>query len=442
VIELEHALGGSVAALRRLSGGASRITSSFELRGTRGTRRLVLQEDRATVRAAGGGVAVEAALLRAAATARVPVPGVVATGSWASSGRGWLVVERLEGETIPRRLLRDDRWSVARAGLTAQCGAALAALHRIDTVAVAGLAPTDPIHDPLGVLDTLGETRPVLELGVRWLRLHPCAPSGPTTVHGDFRLGNLLVGEDGLRGVLDWELAHVGDPAEDLGWLCARSWRFGGRGRVGGFGELPTLLEAYRDHGGARIDETSVTWWEAWAAVRWAAICAMQASAHLSGASPSVELAAIGRRVCESEWDLLLVLGMVDADTTAGAPAGAGRPDAPFGRPSAAELVAAVGAYLDARTERSGDEGERFESRVARNVVGIVERELQLGAAARAAHEVRLAELGATNDVVLAASVRGGAFDDDLARVGRVLSRSTREQLAIANPTYAQEPAD
>ena len=255
------------------------------------------------------------------------------------------------------------------------------------------------------MLDALGEARPALELGVRWLAAHR-PPEGPlVTVHGDYRFGNFLVGPEGLRGVLDWELAHTGDPAEDIGWLCAPAWRFGGSGEVGGFGALPALLAAYTAAGGEAVVPARVHWWQVYATVKWATICALQASAHLSGATRSVELATIGRRVCESEWDLFGLLG-----TPPPAPAGPGAadgPTAPFGRPTAAELVEAVGEYLDGVRERSQG-GARFEARVARNALGIAERELRLGPALAAAHAARLAGLGVADDAALAAALTVG----------------------------------
>ncbi len=260
-------------------------------------------------------------------------------------GTGWIVVERLEGETIPRRILRDERWAAARDALTAQCGRALAAIHAIDPAGIEGLAPADPLADPLPWLDLLGEVRPALELGVRWLGERRPPAAVRTTVHGDFRLGNLLVGPEGLHGVLDWELAHAGDPAEDLGWLSAPAWRFGGTAEVGGFGSLPELLDAYAEAGAEPIDADTVRWWQVYATVKWATICALQASTHLSGAARSVELAAIGRRVCESEWDLMVLLGVTPPPPSG--PVAAAGAASPFGRPTAAELAEAVREHLD-----------------------------------------------------------------------------------------------
>jgi aminoglycoside phosphotransferase (APT) family kinase protein len=124
-------------------------------------------------------------------------------------------------------------------------------------------------------------------------------------VHGDFRLGNLIVGPDRIEAVLDWELVHLGDPLEDLGWLCARPWRFRGPGPVGGMGEYDDLLAAYERESGTAVDGEELRWWEVFATLRWGVICLLQAARHLSGSERSVELAAIGRRVAETELDLL-----------------------------------------------------------------------------------------------------------------------------------------
>jgi hypothetical protein len=289
------------------------------------------------------------------------------------------------------------------------------------------------LGDPLPILDALGEVRPALELGVRWLAAHRPPGGSKVTVHGDYRLGNFLVGAGGLRGVLDWELAHTGDPAEDVGWLCAPAWRFGGSGEVGGFGALPELLAAYGAAGGEAIAPARVHWWQVYATVKWAAICALQASAHLSGVSRSVELATIGRRVCESEWDLFGLLG-TSPPATAG-PLAAEGPTAPFGRPTAAELVEAVGEYLNDMMERN-EGGARFEARVARNALAVAERELRFGPALADAHAARLAGLGFTDDAALATALRAGELDEEWEAIARALAVSARDQLLVANPSY------
>src|ERR1035437_6490740 len=442
---LGRALGGRVEDFRRLSGGASRVTSSFDLIDDAGARhRLVIQQDRGDGATRNGAVSTEAALLEAAHRAGVPVAEVVASGEGEGLGARWLVVTRVEGETIPRKILRDPEWEEACRLLTAQCGRALAAIHAIAPGSVPDLSATDPLAEPLPLLDALGEVRPALELGVRWLPAHRPDGGPRVTVHGDFRLGNLMVGPDGLRAVLDWELAHVGDPLEDIGWLCAPAWRFGGAGRVGGFGELSVLLEAYEAAGGRTIDPTDVVWWEAHATMKWAVVCGLQVSAHLSGSTRSVELAAIGRRICESEWDLLALMGAGPKEPMAPDPEPDRSPVAgsspPFGRPTAAELVEAVTEYLESGVmEKSSGRGA-FEARVARNVLHIAEREMRLGPGIAQDHARRLSDLGVGSDGDLVAAIRAGQFDDDWRRVGAVLAASARDQLRGGNPSYLERP--
>jgi aminoglycoside phosphotransferase (APT) family kinase protein len=305
--ELRAALGGdvSIEGLHRLSGGASRVTSSFEAVAPDGSRTpLVVQQVRSGAGGTGPGMAAEAAVLRVAAEAGVPVPRVVAVGEGAS----FVVQQHVAGETIARKILRDDEYAAARPVLAGQCGRALAALHAMPVDAVPGLDVPDQVAQYRAVLDASGQPHPAFELGFRHLEATRPAASATTVVHGDFRLGNLIVGPDGLRAVLDWELVHLGDPLEDLSWLCVKSWRFGAAPRVGGFGEVRDLVSAYEEASGRTVDLDALRWWETFGTLKWGIMCIMQAAAHLTGAARSVELAAIGRRVCEVEHDLLLLL--------------------------------------------------------------------------------------------------------------------------------------
>ncbi|MCZ7536766.1 MAG: phosphotransferase family protein [Acidimicrobiia bacterium] len=158
--------------------------------------------------------------------------------------------------------------------------------------------------------DLFGEPHPAFELGLRWLGENPPPQrADPCLVHGDYRNGNFIVGPDGVRSVLDWELAHLGDPVEDLGWLCVKSWRFGVNDRVvGGFGDVDELLDAYERAGGARPDIDTLRYWIVFGTLKWGVICIAQAFTHLQGFVTSVELATLGRRVAETEWDLLSLL--------------------------------------------------------------------------------------------------------------------------------------
>ena len=158
------------------------------------------------------------------------------------------------------------------------------------------------------MLDRTEIRRPAFEFALHWLRSHRPDPGRTTVVHGDFRSGNLIIDPDGIRAVLDWELAHVGDPREDLGWLCARVWRFGAPAAVGGMGTVPDLLDAYAQHGGDRLEPADLFWWQVLATLRWGAICLEQARVHLAGEFRSVELAVIGRRAAEMEYELMRML--------------------------------------------------------------------------------------------------------------------------------------
>jgi hypothetical protein len=190
--------------------------------------------------------------------------------------------------------------------------------------------------------------------------------------------------------------------------------------------------------GGEAIDAAQVKWWQVYATVKWATICVMQASAHLSGATRSVELAAIGRRVCESEWDLFVLLGATPTEAPATEPDQVGRPGlvAPFGRPTLGEMVEAVREYIERNVMERSEGGARFEARIARNVLQTVERQIELGPAIAAAHSARLAGLGFDNDAALAHAIRSAAFDADWHDVAIALAGSARDQLLVANPSY------
>jgi aminoglycoside phosphotransferase (APT) family kinase protein len=294
--------GGVVEGLERLTGGASRSTWRCSV----DRQPYVVQRQRADT--AGRDMTIEAQLLAAADRSGVPVPRVVGCVT-DDEGVTSLVSRYVAGETIARRILRDERFTEARGVLTRQLGEAAARLHRIEPGSVPGLVPVEPLTSLVVRLDELGEPHPAFELALRWLTDNRPGSARPDcVVHGDFRLGNVIVDERGLAAVLDWELAHLGDPAEDLGWLCSPAWRFGAPRPVAGVGERDELLRAYASVSGVEIDPATLHWWEVCAIVRWGVICIGQAHAHRSGAARSHELAAIGRRVCETEHDLFLSL--------------------------------------------------------------------------------------------------------------------------------------
>ncbi len=292
----------AVTELRRLSGGASRETWQFLADG----RPLILQRQRSgDVRDMG----IEVAALRAARAGGVPVAEVVAASTDASQlGAAYMVLTHVAGETIARKILRDADFATARANLTHDCAVALARLHAIDPADVPNLVATDQVQQYRLTLDATGYAHPTFELAFRWLDDHRPVAQPLRVLHGDFRLGNLMIGPGGLVAVLDWELAHIGDPLEDLSWLCVKAWRFGSAKPVAGVGEYDELLDAYAAESGVRLDPEALRWWEVLGTLKWGIMCIIQTQSHLTGMSRSHELAAIGRRVCENEHDLFLAL--------------------------------------------------------------------------------------------------------------------------------------
>lgn len=300
-----------IEGLRRLSAGATLQTWAFDAVGATSRRPLILR------RVPGGGprgydaltLPTEAELLRALARQGAAVPPVVHTLAPDEGAGEGFVMTRIEGETIPRRILRDADFAAARPQLAAQFGAALGRIHRADPA----LLPALPSRDAAQLLAEmrsrcaeLDAPRPVFELALRWLDDH-CPPPGETTlVHGDFRHGNAIVGAEGLRAVLDWELAHWGDPHEDLAWICLPPWRFGELDQpVGGFGAREPFHRAWEETTGRRVDRQRLHFWAVAGSLRWGLGCAGMLRWFRSGRDRSVERAMIARRASENEMDLM-----------------------------------------------------------------------------------------------------------------------------------------
>ena len=448
-----------IGNLRRLSGGASRETWSFDAIASDGTRHpLVLRRDPGS-QAGSAGRAIEFEVLRAAVDAGVLAPDARFLLD-ASDGLGTgFVMTRIDGETIPRRILRDDDLEDARTALTAQCGEQAARIHAVPLEGLPELPVLDAaaqIEQYRQILDGIGEAHPAFELGLRRLGDNIPEITEPRLVHGDFRNGNLVVGTEGLRAVLDWELVHLGDPVEDLAWCCVRSWRFGVVDRVvGGFGDVDDLLAAYAAAGGGDVDPAHLAWWEAFGTLKWGLICAIQAHTHLGGVVRSVELATLGRRIAETEWDLLRLLvpdRLVRKERlVAGSPghgeAGTVEASGPTtfqDRPTAAELLEAVREFVE-RDAQPGLEGRAaFHARVAVNALGIVERELVLGPMTDDPVAARLTTLLGVEGpppalaAGLAAGIRDGSLDDRGDDVVDAVVALVDAKLAIANPRYGE----
>ena len=260
--------------------------------------------------------------------------------------------------------------------LVPQLGEFLAGLHALDPAEVPGTESPDPmaIWDKYQRLD---QRSAVFDRTHEWLLAHQPPHAADALIHGDLRMGNVIVDHDGLAAVIDWELIHRGDPHEDVAWLCLKAWRFGLPLEVGGLGTLDELVAAYTAAGGRALDRDTLRWWLVAKTFTWGVGCMLQADTHLSGRVRSVDLAAVGRRTAEQEWDLIELLEPAVCADAIAAPSAATLPDDErYGRPTARELLDTVREFLTARVSPGADPGLAYEVRVAANILAIVEREL------------------------------------------------------------------
>ena len=322
---MQQALGRSVASwypgatgvvnVTRLSGGASQETWSFDIVHPDGKIGAILRRAPAgygLAPARAVGLNTEAALMRRAHSTGVPSPRVLHVLQPQDELGTGFIMQRVEGETIARKILRDAEFAQVRPKLARQLGKILAGIHGLDQRQLPELRRMT-VASEIAELErdyrSFDWPRPVFELALRWLRDHDPGPSREVTlVHGDFRHGNFIIGPDGVRAVLDWELAHTGDPMEDLGWICVNSWRYGEIDKpVGGLGTREELFAGY-EAAGRRVDPDRVMFWEVVGTLRWGVMCCGMMQRFRIGPEHSLERAMIGRRSSETEIDLLRLL--------------------------------------------------------------------------------------------------------------------------------------
>jgi aminoglycoside phosphotransferase (APT) family kinase protein len=304
-----------VTGAAKLSGGASQETWTFDIVHANGNIGAILRRappgyGASPSRAAG--LDAEATLMQLAHDAGLPSPRVLHVLTPRDELGTGFIMQRIEGETIARKILRDERFAHARPILARQLGGVLAGIHGLSASKLPPLrrmTSTREIADLEQEYRGFDRPRPVFELALRWLGDHDPGPSREETlVHGDFRHGNLIIGPDGVRAVLDWELAHTGDPMEDLGWVCVTSWRFGEIDKpVGGFGSREELFAGY-EAAGRQVDPERARFWEVMGTLRWGVMCCGMMQRFRTGPDHSMERAMIGRRSSETEIDLLRLL--------------------------------------------------------------------------------------------------------------------------------------
>jgi aminoglycoside phosphotransferase (APT) family kinase protein len=335
-----------VTSLERLAGGACQdnyvLVARFASGPFAGERKLVLRSDARTSLPGSLDRAREYDVIRAAVAGGVRTPEArwLARDLVRPKSHAYFL-DWVEGEAIGRRVVGSPKLAAARERLPAECATELARIHAItppthpslfpagaaEPGSVAGPASTGNAADDAlaflrGMLGSLVEPRPALELSFGWLRANAPPKGEITLVHGDFRTGNLMVTPEGLSGVLDWEFSHWGAPAEDLAWMCVRDWRFGQLAlAAGGVAPRARLYAEYERASGRRVDPREVAYWEIMGNVRWAAASLHQGERYLSGGDSDIELVGVARRAIEMEYEALrLIEQMTEPGRLAGEP--------------------------------------------------------------------------------------------------------------------------
>ncbi len=312
-----------VANLVRLPGGASKETWAFDLAtGQNGEEKmlpLVLRIERSSPLPASLDLEKEFQLLREMYGAGIQVPKPYWSGNEAL-GNPFYILARIKGETLVRRLQREDRYEKARKIIPGQLAEILARIHRIspgdaefDFMPRRSRTDSPALNELLfyeSLLDRFSpDPHPAIELVMRWLKGHLPPARDQVLLHGDYRLGNIIFNEQGVQSILDWELAHIGDPHEDIGYISVQAWRFGQDAKpIGGIGLREDFYQAYEQAGGHPLDRESLVYWEIFGNLKWAVITILQTIPFLQGASRSIELASLGRKTAEVELQMLAFL--------------------------------------------------------------------------------------------------------------------------------------
>ncbi|RLQ22988.1 phosphotransferase family protein [Seongchinamella sediminis] len=391
-------------ACEQLTAGASQETFCVRAGTERGEIKIALRRSQPVVnRETTPGhidLATEARLLQLAANAGIPVPAVICVLQPGDGlGAGYLM-EWLEGETLGQRIVNAEALAQVRPRLARQCGEALARVHSIELDAslrqlLPTYTPEQLVVDTWEVYRALDVPQPMIDFSARWLLDNLPAESGTALVHGDFRNGNLMIGEDGIRAVLDWEIAHIGDPLRDLGWLCVNSWRFGRTELpVGGFGSLNDLVAGYQAVSGIELSRSDLTFWQVFGSFWWSVTTLSMASTWRSGETPSLERPVIGRRSSEGQMDCvnLIIPGTFQLPGPQGLDHGTQLP-------MPAELLESVRGFLRNEVANSQQGRPAFLAKVAANALGIAQREILHGPALASQEHQRLLDLVGSGDL-------------------------------------------
>jgi aminoglycoside phosphotransferase (APT) family kinase protein len=439
----------SLVSCDRLSGGASQETYRIAINSAAGEQKLAMR------RQAGGvfdqsdphrcGLKVEAQLMRAARTVDVPVPEVYHVLTREDAIGDGFIMQWLDGETLGPRIVKSPELSAIRPKLAGMFGDAAALIHSIDLQATGladnlpTLSPEQYVHQTWNHYKALDTPQPMIDYVGTWLIDHLPADYEPSLVHNDFRNGNIMVDEQGIVAVLDWELAHIGDPVRDLGWLCTNSWRFGKSNlAAGGVGTREDLVAGYERVSGKKVDPEHLKFWEVFGSFWWGVFCLGMATMSRKGMDKSIERSAIGRRTSECQVDCanLLMPGPVDL-----VPQPDEAPDLEI--PQAGELLRGVEELLHGPLMEETKGRTNFMARVAGNALAMVRRELELGAESKRRELDRLQKLlncqGDLNECrrKLAAGLGDRTIPLNAPGLTDHLRNSVVNQLAIDQPRYS-----
>ncbi len=437
-----------LVSVDRLSGGASQETYRLVVATSVGEKRLALRRtpggEYAEITPQHPGLDVEALLMQSALAVGVPEPEVYYVLQREDELGDGFLMEWLDGEALGARIVRSPEFEAIRPKLAYECGKVLAKIHSID-LDTTGLRarlweipPAEFVEQTWERYRLLDTPQPMIDYVARWLMENLPEQHDTALVHNDFRNGNFMLSPDGIVAVLDWEVAHVGDPMRDLGWMCTNSWRFGASDPVGGFGQYEDMFKGYEDESGKTVDPEHVKFWEVFGSFWWSVGCLGMAEHYRSGPDKTVERPAIGRRTSECQVDCvnLLIPGPVEMVKES---SGFTSVDIP----RTDELLVSVRDFLrnDVMDETTGR--ANFLSRVAANSLDIVLRELTLGPIHQALELDRLQALFQSDEGldVLKRRLVTELRDKQISLDNEVLQNHLRQtvvnQIAIDQPKYS-----
>lgn len=439
-----------LVSCERLSGGASQETYRIVVATADGKQRLAMRRTPGGLPATEGvshraGIRTEALLMQCAREAGVPEPQVLHVLTPSDGlGEGFLM-EWVDGETLGARIVRSDALHEVRPRLARQCGETLARIHAIDVDAT-GLSEHLQTQNPRAFVEKtwdayrrLSTPQPMIDFTARWLLNHLPTASRQALVHNDFRNGNLIISDQGVMAVLDWEIAHIGDPMRDLGWICTNSWRFGRRDlEVGGFGTREDLFAGYESVSGTAVDRDHVRFWEVFGSFWWAVGCLEMANHFRTGPDRSIERAAIGRRTSECQVDCvnLLIPGPVERIVPESF-------NSTLDMPRIDELTLGVRDLLREDVMAASEGRLQFLTRVAANALDIVLRELSIGPEHRRREHQRLRDLLGKDDELetlrwqLVTALRDATMPLNSPELAEHLRATVVNQIAIDQPRYS-----